>query len=231
MYKQSTCHNLGKLANQREVRKKTELRNSLPGRHHSNMNDFGKGRLLWIPDNSNLRRPEKSYTKIRLSRCPHKELRLSYMFLLYVCGMRQCEIYGLSYAVFTVWLRISRWPGTTNLYFEFDSIWIPDFLSKFPMLCLLQIALIPKTDTIKIFVDPVNERDKIEFERYRCRDYVMAPSKENIPEVCKKYYVSIAASIHERALGENCRNNFFRNFLIFLWKLTELKLFISQLFV
>ncbi|XP_074646812.1 laminin subunit beta-1-like [Tubulanus polymorphus] len=67
------------------------------------------------------------------------------------------------------------------------------------------IALIPRSDRIPVFKgSEIAERNKIEFERYRCRELLMSVLRHDLPEICKKFFFSISASIHQQASECDC---------------------------
>ncbi|XP_064631916.1 laminin subunit beta-1-like isoform X2 [Lineus longissimus] len=66
------------------------------------------------------------------------------------------------------------------------------------------IALLPKTDTIPIFLKIEASRAKQEFDHYRCRELLMSVIRPQLPEVCARLYLSISASIHQQAMDCQC---------------------------
>lgn len=68
------------------------------------------------------------------------------------------------------------------------------------------IALVPRPESIPFFQGtPENIRARDDFLRYRCLDYFRSPMQRNqIPEVCKKYYNSIGFFVQNGAHPCKC---------------------------
>ena len=71
------------------------------------------------------------------------------------------------------------------------------------MFYVLQIVLVPATDSIPIFQGSgVPEYMREEFIRYRCREQQLGVPVPDPSDVCAKYVFSIGAVIQEQALSE-----------------------------
>uniref|UniRef100_T1L473 Laminin subunit beta-1 n=1 Tax=Tetranychus urticae TaxID=32264 RepID=T1L473_TETUR len=68
------------------------------------------------------------------------------------------------------------------------------------------LALIPISSDFEIFSDPTRERELAEYRRIRCEEYLYSIIQHQIPEPCKKYYQSIAASMYNGAQACNCNS-------------------------
>uniref|UniRef100_T1IRE1 Laminin subunit beta-1 n=1 Tax=Strigamia maritima TaxID=126957 RepID=T1IRE1_STRMM len=67
------------------------------------------------------------------------------------------------------------------------------------------IALIPRVESIPFFQDTTrNEHRRQEFERFRCGQAFSSVIKPTLPEICKKYLISIGFYVYEEALECNC---------------------------
>jgi len=65
-------------------------------------------------------------------------------------------------------------------------------LSNSFLLARSQIVLVPRINSLPIIPEEPSELwDPREFDANRCADIIYTTDKENLPEVCKKYYYSI----------------------------------------
>lgn len=48
----------------------------------------------------------------------------------------------------------------------------------------------------------MNEMRLSEYEHYRCNEAIFSTSREDIPDICKKYRFSISVNVHGGAYGK-----------------------------
>ncbi|CAH2007905.1 unnamed protein product [Acanthoscelides obtectus] len=67
------------------------------------------------------------------------------------------------------------------------------------------IALIPRIEQIPWFMgSPAAEVRRREYERFHCNDPAYFGKAQNVPEICKKYHISIAAYVFNGAFSCQC---------------------------